>query len=773
MKLFLFFSLTFSFLISLPAFSKDPLQTGTSVSHFYDARSVFVNPAALSYQSALNGSGFLSSFSWGQKESNDDFALGLSLGSFGFGVERYFENLESFSRYSLASGLPVSPWVYLGSRISFTSASPTLEGTTQVDLGLQIRPAPFFSVGILGTRLNRPTQNGRLLNRGYSVGVTLQPITPWLIQFDYEDDRNYQGSTSFEILRGLFLQAGYDNRAKAHFGIQWDIGRTSITSVSRPEKTDRLVVSHAQFAHRPKPSLLAEQNAVSMKMDSSLKEKGEGTSFFAAGSDSFSEMLWNINEAARNPELDVLFLELETFPLGMGAASELHEALWKVRESGKIVHVALSNARLKEYLIASAANFITLAPAGSIDWSGPRSERYYLKGTLEKVGIEAEMVAKGAYKSAPETFNSKKASEKSRENILQNLSEAEKEIETYIKKSGRVTESSWQKARKLGVLSDKEALELKLIDSIEEPREAKEKITAFFRIGSGSTFSSRRLALPPRVGVMVASGDIVREKVKLLGLMGSEQIIPEKIAKQIQQMERDPLIKAVVIRVSSGGGDVLASQSIANQIKALNKKKPVVISMGDVAASGGYMISAPAASIFASPLTLTGSIGVFSGKPNFSALYEKIDLHKEVISKSPYPGLFSEAKAWTFEEREIITRQVNHFYESFLDYVSQHRPISLKEVDKVAQGRVWLGRKASELKLVDNLTGVLGAIEAAKNRGGLTDFEVKWIYPPSYLFDAITETAILEQSASLLQTEIRANLISDKPFLYWTPENLN
>ena len=144
MKLFLFFSLTFSFLISLPAFSKDPLQTGTSVSHFYDARSVFVNPAALSYQSALNGSGFLSSLSWGQKESNDDFALGLSLGSFGFGVERYFENLESFSRYSLASGLPVSPWVYLGSRISFTSASPTLEGTTQVDLGLQIRPAPFF-----------------------------------------------------------------------------------------------------------------------------------------------------------------------------------------------------------------------------------------------------------------------------------------------------------------------------------------------------------------------------------------------------------------------------------------------------------------------------------------------------------------------------------------------------------------------------------------------------------------------------------------------------
>lgn len=752
--------------------AKDFVQTGTSVSHFYDARSVFINPAALAYEKELNGTHVRSSLSWASQHNQSELAVGLSWGGLGFGVD--YSNLKSEprTRYSLVSALSLSPKIFLGNRLGFNSATSSSEGFTQWDVGLQIRTSPYLVFGALANRVGP--------NSSYSFGVGLKPmnkITFWTdvetSQRNFGKDWNYQSTLSLELFRGLFLQGGYDKTEQIHLGFQWDLGKASVFAMGQSDGDERNYISHAHFNPTEKPNILQSERTLQITLDSNLKEAVEPPTLFSRGKPSFSEVLYQIHQSKEEPETKSIFVEIKTFPLGLGCALELFQALWEARKAGKLVHVSLENARLKEYLIASAGHHISLVPSSSIDWSSPKSERYYLKGTLDKLGVEAEIVAQGGYKSAPETFVRKTASKKSRENIEQNLLEVEKELKTALQLSGRVTETNWKKAIQLGLLSGKDALELKLVDKVQSIEIAK---NPFMRMSETNLFSENRsdLALPPQIALVVASGDITREKIRLLGFFGGEQITPDTISHQLDEAKKDPRIRAVVLRVSSGGGDVLASHLIADQVEALKKIKPVIVSMGDVAASGGYFISAPATQVVTSPLSLTGSIGVFSGKPNLSGFFKKIDLNKEIITYSPYPNLFNEAQKWSKAELKVIERQVSQYYETFINYVASHRSMTPERVEIAAQGRVWWGRKALLLKLVDDIGGLNRAIELAQKNAGIRDYVLKVISPPTGFIDAISETFFVKQQGgeNLLKNEtiygaLRPYLLSDKPFLFW------
>lgn len=723
----------------------------------------------------------LSSISWGWRELKDDFAFSLGWGNLGFGVESLSRaNLEVYNRYSFASSLSLTPWLFFGSRLGLSTSSPSLEGITQLDLGLQVRPSPLFALGFLANRLNRPSQNGVNLDAQYALGITVRPIRNLTVVADVETQTTgfgtnwgWQGTASYEVLKGLFLQAGYDKTNATHFGLQFNLGTSSFFSVARPDSSSRSLISHVQFASFEKRTLLPIYTALQLKIDSSLRESGESDTFFSLGRESFSELLVKIEDAGKRQDTGAIFLELDSFPLGMGAAQELFESLWRARERGKIIHVTLGNARLKEYFIASAAQSIAISPSGSIEWIGPKSERYYLKGSLDKLGIKAEVVAKGDYKSAPETLTAFRASEKSRENIFQNLQDAEAELQKSIQRSGRINDALWSQAKILGIVSPRQAKELKLVDHLQDPKQYREQLSHSYSFGEDLQQAPDSLSLPPTIALLIASGDIVKEKMKFLGLLGGDQITPAQITGQIDQIKKDNRIKAVVLRVSSGGGDVLASHLIANQIKELAKTKPVVISMGDVAASGGYLIAAPSNGIYASPLTLTGSIGVFTGKPNLSGLYKKLDLRKELLTRNPYPGLFSENLEWSKAELEIIQRQVANYYQTFLSFVSENRNIAMDKMDSLAQGRTWMGRRASEKRLVDGLGGLQAAIEEAQKRAGNAEAGIKVIYPSSRFLDSLNEFFFIKAVESPLFEGLRPGLISEQPFLYWSGDSIS
>jgi len=749
--------------------AKDSLQTGTSVSHFYEARSLFINPAALSYESELNGTHFLSSFSWGSRGNENELAAALSWGGLGLGIDRQWLNSEPRVRYSLAGALALNPWLFVGNRIGITRSTGISEGFTQWDLGFQWRPSSAFALGALVNRLSS--------SPSFSFGVTLKPAARLMLFADFETPSqgfgrqwNYQSTASFEIFRGLYFQTGYDKVQKSHFGFQWDLGKSSLFGTVRSEAGEKTYIAHAQFVPFEKSSFVTAKRTMEITLDSSLKETKWSPSLFMASEPCFSEVLNQIYSSVSQPDIESISLEIKSFPLGLGSALELHEALWRARKAGKIIHVSLENARLKDYLIASAGHSILLAPSSTLEWSLPKSERYYLKGTLEKLGMEAEIVAQGAYKSAPESLTLKKASSKSRENIEQNLKEAEGEIKKAIQRSGRVTDERWEKALRTGLISPGEALKLGLIDKIQ-----------VFQNGDSDRSShwQQDLSLPPQIALISASGDIVRDKMRLLGFLGGGQITPEEVSQQVEIAKKDPRIRAVVFRVNSGGGDVLASHLIAQQVEALAKVKPVIISMGDVAASGGYFISAPAHAVVASPLTLTGSIGVFSGKPNLSGLYKKIDLNKEIITRSPYPGLFDESEKWTPSEREVIQKQVSYYYQNFLEFVSSHRTIPLDQMDRVAQGRVWFGGKALQHKLVDDLGGLSRALQLAQQKAGMDRFSLKVLAPRGRFLDSLSEAFFVKQhteeklfAEKTPYTALKPSFISDQPLLYWWDQKI-
>jgi protease-4 len=244
---------------------------------------------------------------------------------------------------------------------------------------------------------------------------------------------------------------------------------------------------------------------------------------------------------------------------------------------------------------------------------------------------------------------------------------------------------------------------------------------------------------------------------------------PESLAPLFQRAIKDPRTKAIVLRVSSPGGEVLASEQIASLVSKAKNKKPVVVSMGDMAASGGYFISAPASTIYADKLTLTGSIGVFLGKFNLGGLYKRLDLRKEVDGFGPYPGLDSEHKAWNQEERAIMQRRLNQYYESFIQYVAQQRNISKELAQKAGQGRVWLGSESTDLKIVDKHGGLLDAIEGAKKQAKLSDDFI--IYPVRESMSLVDAIAAETTPSIFLFSDLQKELaklawLKEHPFLY-------
>jgi protease-4 len=331
------------------------------------------------------------------------------------------------------------------------------------------------------------------------------------------------------------------------------------------------------------------------------------------------------------------------------------------------------------------------------------------------------------------------------------------------------------------VYSGKEAMQAKLVDSLEHRREAREQIRDNYFTKNDLTERSERLSLPHRVTVITAEGDILDRKFRLLAVGGHATVTPERMDAHFKQALGDWRTKAIVFRVSSPGGEVLASDEIAAMVEEANARKPVFISMGDVAASGGYMISAPGTKIFAKKLTITGSIGVFLGKFNLAGLFEKLDLHKQILGTAPYPGLYSEDRPWTEEERKVMLRRLNTYYESFVGDVAHYRSLSGPEAESAAKGRVWLGERAKALHLVDADGGLYETVAAAAERVGLRegDYEVNAIEDEAPLFSLFGEdygvkAELRELAAGLLSPDAartleRMGAMARNPLMYLSP----
>ena len=480
----------------------------------------------------------------------------------------------------------------------------------------------------------------------------------------------------------------------------------------------------------------------------------------------FRDLLYGIRAAKDDARIEHLFLRVRGTTLGWANTFELRAQLVDFKSNGKPVIAFIEYAGNRDYVLASAADEVYLHPRSAVDLRGVRAELLFMKSTLEKLGVEAEFERVGAYKSAPETFLRESMSDEARVAITGVVDTIHGALVDAVAEGRDLPRDDVEALVAQGPFTAEQAKTLGLVDDLKYIDEVREGMSsdgdgddepsfievAHYRqaVGTKSRFTTKgRIALVYGVGAIVGGGS--GEDVVFGRVMGSDTI-----AKAFKTVREDDSIDAVVFRIDSPGGSDVASDVIWREAKLTGEEKPMIVSMANVAASGGYWIAMAADTIVAEPTTLTGSIGIYGGKFNMSGLYEKLGFSRDGVSSAPNADFFSANRSFTDEERARFRHMIESGYQAFLERVAEARGMTTDEVHAVAQGRVWSGQMALEHGLVDELGGLERAIALAKEKAGFDasdPFELV-VYPEKKsIFEALLTSLMQSRSSTSLPLE--------------------
>lgn len=497
-----------------------------------------------------------------------------------------------------------------------------------------------------------------------------------------------------------------------------------------------------------------EKNSVLvLKLNGSIDEQGtDNTIGKLTGNDipstGLNDILSAIKKAKEEENIKGIYIDAGVLSTDYATLQEIRSALEDFRKSGKKIIAYADTYSQGSYYLASVADKIYLNPIGMVDWHGIGAQPVFYKDMLAKFGVKFQVVKVGTFKSATETYTEEHMSDANRLQTKMFLDGTWKQVCNAVSKSRGISVDSLNRyADELLMFQSAESLlKRKVVDGLAYASDMKDIAKAQFGIGkdddlnrlfvSDMTNVKEKQTSGEEIAIYYAYGDIVQsEKVSLLG-GGSHCIVGSTVCNDLKDLMDDDDVKAVVIRVNSGGGDAFASEQIWHQVMELKKKKPVVVSMGGYAASGAYYMSAPASWIVAQPTTLTGSIGIFAVFPDMSGLVtQKLGVKFDEV-KTNRNSTFGNLMARPFNEEEtaVMQQYVNRGYQLFRKRVADGRRLPVESVEKIAQGRVWLGADAIGLKLVDQLGGLNDAVAKAAKLAKLSEYyTVDYPAPSSWI----------------------------------------
>ena len=415
-----------------------------------------------------------------------------------------------------------------------------------------------------------------------------------------------------------------------------------------------------------------------------------------------------------------VLLRVDGFPGGWAQADEIRSGLLQLRAHGKLVVAYLETATSLDYYLASAADSLLLAPEGILRIAGLSARMSFLRGSLDKIGIGADYVAIGEFKSAPETFQRDTPSEPSRRQNIEFLDDLYANWLNGLAEARGLTLERAQALCDRGEFDPSEAVAEGLVDRLADLAALRSDGEALARVDVRDYMSSMRAASKgsPKLALIYAVGTIVGGVSGRDGF-GGLYVGSDTLVEQLQMAREDDSIAAVVLRIDSPGGSATASDLIYRELIRLRERKPVVASLGNLAASGGYYIAMGADYILAAPTTLTGSIGVYAGKLEFAGLYEKLGISHEELLRGENAGAWSDLHPFSEAQRVELTERLARFYERFVHKVALERELDFPAADAVARGRIWSGLRASQCGLVDGLGDLPDAIAQALQLAGL------------------------------------------------------
>jgi protease-4 len=508
--------------------------------------------------------------------------------------------------------------------------------------------------------------------------------------------------------------------------VSWFVGSHSSFDSDRDYRGGVGYVGIHKTRRKPLVSFVREVARIDLAGD--IPDRPPARSIFGPEPATTFDYLAVLEKARIDPEVRAVVLRINNPDLGWARRAEIRRAILRLRESGKPTVAYLDGMVSNgEYYLASAADLIVAPPVSTVDVIGLRSEVTFAKRLLDKLGIVADLEHVGDYKNASDLVTRTEMSPEHREALTSLLDDLDHEWVNDLA-DGRRTQTSQVRAWiDHGPYISVDAQAAGLIDTVAYVDELDGIVRSMsgpvwrqvgMRELGGRTYARQGWAQPPQVAVVFAEGAIA-EGVDRSELLDGDVMGSSTISHALRNARTDRRIKAVVLRVNSGGGSIFASDEIWREVERTVGHKPIIVSFGDVAASGGYYIACRADSIFAMPNTITGSIGVISGKLDLSGLYDKIGLDKEAVTRGRFANLYGTDGAFTDDERAVIRTQMMRAYDHFVDLVAIGRSLSTDSVYAIAQGRVWSGSAARERGLVDRYADLHECITVAARMAGV------------------------------------------------------
>ena len=505
-----------------------------------------------------------------------------------------------------------------------------------------------------------------------------------------------------------------------------------LTLLSVAALTGMVATTETEYTAKPNTILKLDLGVVSDRSQEDYMGLLLGTQ---QKTDGLDNILKAIETAKQNKNIAGIYIDANGMAMGMATLDRIHRALEDFKESGKFVYAYADNYSQREYLLSAAADSVMLNPVGAIDFRGLAGQVTFMKGLYDKLGIEMQVLKVGTYKSAVEPYIATQMSDANREQTQAFANSIWNQMVADVSASREIPADS------LNALADRN-MDLQptgtyIAAGLADTLMYQDEMLAYLKqlTDTDEDDALNKLYLNDMVNVQRnvpkdKSGNVLAVYYAT-GAIGSselptdEGINPGKVTKDLRKLREDESVKAVVLRVNSPGGSAFGSEEIWREVTLLKEKKPVIVSMGDYAASGGYYISCAADWIVAQPTTLTGSIGIFGRIPNAEKLLnDKLGIHFDGVKTNKLADLGDMTRPFNEEEKALMQNMINHGYELFTQRCADGRKMPIDELKKIAEGRVWTGEMAKDLKLVDELGGIDRAIAVAAERAEIEDYTV-------------------------------------------------
>ena len=763
------FSLCFSFLFALALSAWTPARAGSAGAPTSGIRlpldiasladnptAVEINPAGLGLFRGVEGHYvFTQHRDAAARRDGHAFFLGANLWrslSVAAGLQ-YMNHQQSAlgdygDYYKFSFGAGFSPFEQFGMGFAvhtyYSGRSDGFGDLTSVDLGLMWRPFKHLSLGVTAQDLTQPSFGGGKINRSWRLDMAFRPFTDRIHLAGGVRLEENTGNTdpmvraAFEVVKGVMLGTTVEFRPRKdrlHLAINLSLtlnfphlGLGYSSYISR-EGHDGLSVQLRLSRERYRSLVELRPRYVEVKLSGTLVERRRATLFGRDGAATVNLVLY-LRRLRKDPVIKGVILKLDGFSPGMALAQELRQAIALLKKSGKNVFAYINGISTTGYYIASAADRIFMNPAGYLDLRGLSLTATFYRGLLEKVGGKAHFVRIGKYKSSPEAYTRSNMSEvarQARDSLMDSI------YHTLVSDLGRDRNRSAKEMMlriNRGPFSSDQALKSGIVHEVIYEDQLNKALNRHFgrkiridrryhhrRFRQLDWGSRRRIAVVVIDGI-IKNGHSVDNPLFNYHFTGADTVIP-----LLDRLSANPRVAAIILRVDSPGGSVLASDRIWRAVRRAGRRKPVIASMGNTAASGGYYVASAAHKILASPATVTGSIGVYSGKVSLAGLYRKLGINKQVIKRGRHADIYGLHRGWTKEEARLVGAHVRTYYRMFLSQVGRGRKLKSGQIDKLGRGRVWTGRQARERKLVDRFGGLEQAISLAKEMAKICSSE--------------------------------------------------